>query len=201
MRARLFSAFVILGLLAGCGGQSPAAPAAIPSAPGAGTSGTLGIVAAAVNQATARTITVSPDGLSRTITFPCADGGSTSVTATSTGTVTSATFSSSSRIEFTDCRSQTVTINGDPAIVMDGTYTFERSAGGAVSSLTATTRMTGGLRFDAGGTAGRARYDCTLTIAMQIGADGTPGPPSITGSGTITWEQPLGRVSVQSCGA
>jgi hypothetical protein len=200
MRAHPFGAFVILGLLAGCGGQSPSAPAAIPSVPG--TSSTLGIVAAAVNQATAKmAMTVSPDGLSRATTVPCADGGSTSVTVTSAGTVTSPTFSSSSRIEFTDCRSQSVTINGDPAIVMDGTYTFERTTGGTVSSVTATTRMTGGLRFDAPGTSGRARYDCTLTISMQINADGTPGPPTIGGSGTITWEQPIGRVSVQSCGA
>jgi len=146
-------------------------------------------------------MSVSPDGLSHTITAPCADGGSTSVTVTSTGSVTSSTFSSASRIEFTDCRSQTVTINGDPAIVMEGTYTFDSTATGAVSHMTATTRMTGGLRFDASGTSGRARYDCTLTISMQIGADGAPGPPTIAGSGTITWEQPLGRVSIQSCGA
>jgi hypothetical protein len=62
--------------------------------------------------------------------------------------------------------------------------------------------MTGGLRFDAAaGTSGRARYDCTMMISMQIGSDGTPAQPTITSSGTITWEQPLGTVAVHSCGA
>ena len=95
---------------------------------------------------------------------------------------------------------QTVTINGDPAILMDGVYAFERTAGGALSSMTATTRMTGGVRFDAANGSGRARYDCTMTISMTIGSDGTPGPPAITSSGTMTWEQPLGTVTVRSCG-
>ena len=94
-----------------------------------------------------------------------------------------------------------MTINGDPAILIDGTYTFERTAGGAVSRMTATTRMTGGVRFDAAGTSGRARYDCTMLLSMPIGSDGRPAQPTITSSGTITWEQPLGTVSVHSCGA
>ena len=89
------------------------------------------IVAATVSQAAMNTaMTVSPDGLSRTITFPCADGGSMSMTFTSTtGAVLSGTFTSSSRIEFTECRTQTVTINGDPAILMDGAYTFGTATG------------------------------------------------------------------------
>ena len=95
---------------------------------------------------------------------------------------------------------QTVTINGDPAILMDGAYTFGHGHGDTPSSVTATTRMTGGLRFDAAGTAGRARYDCTLMMSMQIGTNGTPAPPTITSSGTITWEQPLGTVAVRPCG-
>jgi hypothetical protein len=28
----------------------------------------------------------------------------------------------------------------------------------------------------------------------------TPSPPSITSSGTVTWEQPLGTVTVRPCG-
>lgn len=202
MRASLSGAFLIaLGLLAGCGGQGPSAPS--PSTPsGSGTSTPQSIVAAAVSQAAMNTaVTVSPDGLSRTFTFPCADGGSTSITFTSTtGTVQSGTFTSSSRIEFTECRDRTVTINGDPAILMEGAYTFGTATGGTPSSVTATTRMTGGLRFDAAGTSGRARYDCTMMMSMQIGSNGTPVQPTITSSGTITWEQPLGTVAVRPCG-
>jgi hypothetical protein len=93
-----------------------------------------------------------------------------------------------------------VTINGDPAILIDGTYTFERTTGGALSSMTGTMRMTGGLRFDAPGSSGRVRYDCTMVMSMQIGSDGIPMQPTITSSGTITWEQPPGTVTVHSCG-
>ena len=175
----------------------------MPSTPsGPGTSTTQSVIAATVSQAAMKTaMSTSPDGLSRTITFPCADGGSMSMTFTSTtGAVLSGTFTSSSRIEFTECRAQAVTINGDPAILMDGAYTFGTAAGSAPSTVTATTRMTGGLRFDAAGTPGRARYDCTLMISMQIGSDGTPVQQTFTSSGTITWEQPLGTVTVHSCG-
>ena len=144
---------------------------------------------------------VSADGLSRAYTVPCPDGGSISVTVTSTtGAVQSGTFTESSRMELTECRTQTVTINGDPAILVDGAYTFGTAAGSAPSSVTATMRMTGGLRFDAAGTPGRARYDCTMMISMQFGSDGAPGQPTITSSGTITWEQPLGTVAVHPCG-
>jgi hypothetical protein len=68
--------------------------------------------------------------------------------------------------------------------------------------MTATMSMTGGLRFDAGGTQGRARYDCTHVISMQIPPVGAPAPtpPSMTSSGTITWEQPIGTVTVRPCG-
>ena len=202
MRASLSGAFVIaISLVAGCGGQAPSAPSPLmPSGPGAST--TQSIVAATVSQAAINTaMTVSPDGLSRTVTFPCADGGSMSITLTSTmGAPQSGTFTSSSRTEFTECRRQNVTINGDPAMLMDGTYTFGTATGGTPSSVTSTTRMTGGLRFDAAGTSGRARYDCTMTMSMQISGNGPLTQPTMTSSGTITWEQPLGTVTVRPCG-
>jgi len=146
-------------------------------------------------------ITASPDGLSRTITSPCAGGGSTSVTFSGSGPSASGLFTTSSRMDFTDCRSQTVTINGDPAILMDGTYSITPGAGTAPSSLSATTHMTGGLRFDAPGTSGRSRYDCTLTYSLQIGSDGAITQPTFTYAGTVTWEQPLGTVTVHACGS
>jgi len=158
-----------------------------------------------VNQAAMNTaITVSRLGPSPVVTVPCADGGSMSMTFGSpTQPISSGTFTSSSRLEFTDCRTQTVTINGDPFIMMDGTYTFTTGTGNVPSSMTATTRMTGGLRFDAAGMPGRARYDCTMTTSMPIPANGSSTQPvlaTITSSGTITWEQPLGTVSVRPCG-
>jgi hypothetical protein len=67
--------------------------------------------------------------------------------------------------------------------------------------MTVTMRMTGGLRFEAGATQGRAQYDCTQALSLQF-VNGTPSQPSsITSSGTITWEQPLGTVTVRPCGS
>jgi hypothetical protein len=101
-------------------------------------------------------------------------------------------------MEYNDCRHQTVTINGDPAILIDGTYTFV-TTGSSVSNMKAVTRMTGGLRFDSAGIPGRARYDCTMTVSMDF-SNGAPVQPTTTAIGTITWEQPLGTVTVRSCG-
>jgi hypothetical protein len=111
----------------------------------------------------------------------------------------SGTMTSSMRMDVTDCRSQTVTMNGDPYIMMAGEYVFVRSADGQLSSMTVTDRMTGGLRFTEGATLGRVRYDCTQVISAQI-VNGIPSQPVITSSGTITWEEPLGTVAVRSCG-
>jgi hypothetical protein len=146
-------------------------------------------------------MTVYVPGSSRTISFPCADGGSMSMTFDNpTGFVTSGTVTTSSRIEFTDCRNQAVTMNGDPAIQMDGSYTFATTTGNVPSSMTSTTRMTGGLRFDGAGSSGRARYDCATTMSMQMSSTGPIGQPTVTSSGSITWEQPLGTVAVLPCG-
>jgi hypothetical protein len=204
VRARLSGAFVVaLGLTAGCGGQGPSTPSPLaPSTQGTNVSATQTIIAATISQATVNTaMTVSQDGSSPTVTFPCPDGGSMSLTVTSTpGAGASGTFTSSSRVEFTGCRSQTVTIDGDPAVMTEGTYTFSGTPGADASTLTSTIRMTGGLRFDAGGVAGRARYDCTVTTSMALNGNGTPTPQTVTSSGTLTWEQPLGTVIVRPCG-
>lgn len=202
MRARSSGAFFIC-LLAACGGHGPSTPSTLPSTqPGSGTSAMQTIVGATVNQAAMNTaMTVSPDGLSRTTTFPCPDGGSMSMTFSSTGPATSGTFTTSSRMEFNACRSQSVTINGDPALLMDGTSTITTGTGATPSSVSMTTHMTGGLRFDGPGASGRSRYDCTMTMAFQIGSDGKATQPTMTSTGTITWEQPLGTVFVRPCGA
>ena len=188
----------VLGLLAGCGGQGPSSPT--PLNPSGNLLTTSSLVAAAVNQGAAATATtVSPDGLSRSTTIPCASGGSMSITITTpAGGVGSGTVTTSSRLEFNECRNQTVTINGDPAIMMDGTYAFT-TVDGVLSTMTATTRMTGGVRYDTAGVPGRARYDCSTTMNVQFN-NGAPSQPSIASTGTITWEQPLGTVTVRPCG-
>jgi hypothetical protein len=104
-------------------------------------------------------------------------------------------------MEYSDCRSQSVTINGDPYLMMTGEHAFTPPAvSGGQPSMTATLRTSGGLRFDAGGTPGRAQYDCTQVLSMQFGGNGTPTQPSVTSTGTITWEQPLGTIRVLPCG-
>lgn len=201
MRARRLRApLILVGLAAGCGGSSPSAPSTgIPPA-NISPAATLAIVGATLSQATNVVVTATPDGLSRATTYTCPGGGSITMTihvtppASPSGTVTTST-----RAEVSDCRSQNVTINGDPYLTITGEHLFARGADGLASSVTTTVRMTGGLRFDAGGTQGRARYDCTQLISVQI-VNGTVAQPSITSSGTITWEQPLGTVAVHPCG-
>jgi hypothetical protein len=118
-----------------------------------------------------------------------------------TPTAPSGTVTSSSRTEFSDCRSESVTIHGDPYLMLTGETVIVRAADGLTSSMTVTMRQTGGLRFEAGATQGRAQYDCTHVMSLQF-VNGTPSQPSmsITSSGTMTWEQPLGTVIVRPCG-
>lgn len=201
MRAGSFGAFLLIGLLAGCGGQSPSAPSVLtPSTlanPGASTAQSL--VASAVNQAAMNTATLPPFALSRTTTSSCADGGTMSITFDGGGG-TSGPFTSSSRLEFTDCRNQGVTMNGEPAILLDSTVTLTRPTGTGPTSVSVTSHMSGGVRFDAPGSTGRARYDCTMTLSVQVASDGTPSQQTFAYSGTMTWEQPLGTVTVRACG-
>ncbi len=193
--------FAVLGLASGCGGSSPTAPSTVTPPTGASPATTQGIVGATLTQATGMLVSAAPGGLSRVMIQACPGGGSMTMTfSVTTPTGPSGTLTTSSRIEFSDCRSQTVTINGDPYLMMTGEHVFGPVADGVSSSMTTTMRMTGGLRFDAGGTQGRAQYDCTHVMSMQIGSNGTTTLPSVTSSGTITWEQPLGTVMVRPCG-
>jgi hypothetical protein len=202
MRAHRFIAPLILaGLAAGCGGSSPSAPSTVTPPTSVSPAATQGIVGATLTQATSVLVSAASDGSSRVITYTCPGGGSMTMTMTInvTPTAPSGTVTTSSRTEFSDCRSQTVTIHGDPYLTMTGESVFVRSADGLTSSVTATIRMTGGLRFEEGATQGRAQYDCTQVMSLQI-VNGTPSQPSITSSGTMTWEQPLGTVAVRPCG-
>src|SRR5262245_35828628 len=191
---------ILAALAAGCGGSSPSAPSTVKPPANASVAATQGIVGAVVTQATSGVITAAPDGSSRAFTHACPDVGSiTTTTNVTTPPGSSGTMTLSTRTEFSDCRSQTVTINGDPYLTTAGEYVFVRGADGVLSSTTATIRMMGGLRFNAGATQGRARYDCTHVVSFRI-VNGTPSQPSISSGGTITWEQPLGTVAVRPCG-
>jgi hypothetical protein len=187
MRAhRLLAPLVLAGLAAGCGGSSPSTPSTVTPPTSVSPAATQGIVGATLTQATSVLVSAAPDGSSRVITHACPSGGSMTMTINvTTPAGPSGTVTTSTRTEFSDCRSQTVTINGDPYLTMTGEHVFVRGADGLTSSMTATIRMTGGLRFDAGATQGRARYDCTQVMSLQL-VNGTPSQPSITSSGTIT---------------
>jgi hypothetical protein len=193
---RILTPVILAGLAFGCGGSSPSAPSTVPT--GLSPAAAQGIIGAALTQATSMLVSATPDGVSRVIT--CPDGGSLAVSIdAATPADPSGTVTTSSRIEFSDCRSQTVTINGDPYLAMTGEDVFVRGADGTLSSMTATMRRTGGLRFDGGGTQGRARYDCTDVMTLQF-LNGNPSQTTITSTGTISWEQPLGTVTVRPCG-
>ena len=202
MRARPVIALLsVLGLATGCGGSSPTTPSTVTPPAGVSADTTQGIVGATLTQATGMLVSVAPGGLSRVMVQPCPAGGSMTMTfSVTTPTGPSGTLGTSSRIEFSDCRSQTVTIIGDPYLMMTGEHVLGPVVDGVLSSMTTTMRTTGGLRFDAGGTQGRAQYDCTRVMSMQIGGNGTTPVASVTSSGTITWEQPIGTVMVRPCG-
>jgi hypothetical protein len=205
MRAHRFIAPLILaglalaGLAAGCGGSSPSAPSTVTPPTSVSPATMQGIVGATLTQATSVLVSATLDGLSRVVTYPCPSGGSMTMTINVTPTAPSGTMTTSTRTDFSDCRSQNVTIHGDPYLMMTGESVFVRGADGITSSMTVTNRMTGGLRIEAGATQGRAQYDCTQVMSVQLGT-GTPSQPSIISTGTITWEQPLGTVTVRPCG-
>jgi hypothetical protein len=205
MKAHQLRAIAIaLGLATGCGGQSPSAPSSLPpsSPPGVGPAATQTIIGATLSQATNMVVTAVPGGgPSAVLTYACPGGGSMTMTYDATlPSGPSGTMTTSSRMDVTDCRSQNVTTNGDPYLSVAGEYVFAPVTDGVPSTMTATMRTSGGLRFDAAGTPGRARYDCTQVMSLELGDNGTPPKVSIASSGAITWEQPLGTVTVRPCG-
>jgi hypothetical protein len=202
MRARQVGApLLVAALAAGCGGNTPSSPSTPTPSANLSPAATQAIVGATLTQGTTATLTTAPDG-SRVMTYPCPGGGSMTITSNSTTPAgPSGAMTNSSRMELSDCQSQSVTVNGDPYITIVGDYSLGRGADGTVSSMTANVHMTGGVRFSAGGTQGRAQYDCTSAMSMQFSSNGTVSqPPIVTSTGTITWEQPLGAMSVRPCG-
>src|SRR5262245_10496805 len=194
MRKNRFSTLLIgLSFMAGCG-DSPSRPSS--------TGATEAVIASAVTQAVSQAAIFAPGSdAPNTMPFPCPDGGT--ITATYNGTLPpdlNTPIKSTSKIEFNDCRSQGVIVRGDPWLLTTGEHTFGPIVGGTLSSANSTMRITGGLRFETNGKPGRAQYDCTMAIAIQYVSTGPP-QVSVTSTGTIAWEEPLGTpVRSVACG-
>jgi hypothetical protein len=139
--------------------------------------------------------------VANTVTLPCPEGGS--ITATYSGTLPpdlNTPIATTSTIAFDDCQTQGVIVRGDPSLLTKGEHTFGPIVGGTLGSANARMQTTGGLRFETNGTHGRAQYDCTMAIAIQFVPAGPP-QISVTSTGTIAWEQPLGTpIRSVACG-
>ena len=197
MRASRFGlVFCALSLGTACGGHTPAAPSTVQTEPIQTTVSSA--VADGMNQVAVRAPTTGD--VVNTFTMPCPGGGSIVLTFGGTlprdpGTV----LTTSSRSEHRDCKYGNTTINGDPYLESTNEHIF--SGPGATGTSTSTMRATGGLRFDADGVQGRVKFNCTMIVTIPP-PDGASRPlPSMTWSGTTTWEQPIGSTSVvRPCG-
>ena len=83
-------------------------------------------------------------------------------------------YRSSSRIEFRDCKNQTVTLNGDPYLETSAEHSFPTPSGTGGDSIS-TIRTTGGMRIDTGGVQGRVQFNCTIDRERQPGDRAAPG--------------------------
>ena len=144
---------------------------------------------------------VGAAGAGAPVQMPCPNGGSITMTFTAAPPpVGGGSFVSSSRIEFDNCQSLGVVMQGDPYIETSGEFTVPPAGNGQITNATTTMRTSGGVRFTMNGVQGRAQFACTQVMTIQFGTGGTP-QISIVSSGTISWEQPLGTVPVvRPCG-
>jgi hypothetical protein len=197
-RRNLFAILVSVSVAAGCGGS--------PTAPSSDTSKATSSLAAqsavmsAMAQAISQVAVMGPFGgaITNPLTIPCAGGGSIVATFESVPPQQSTVYRSSSRIEFHDCKNQGTTVNGDPYLETSGEHAFPTQSGAGGDSVS-TLRTTGGLRTESTGVQGRVRFDCTMTIVLRW-ENGSP-QPSMTATGTTTFEQPLGSTPVvRPCG-
>jgi hypothetical protein len=185
---------VSLSLAAACGG-SPSSPSS-----GSGTSSLAAesAVMSAMAQAMSQLAVVRPTGDPPTLTMPCGGGGSIVITLGTLPPQQANVYRSSSRIEFRDCRNQTITLNGDPYLETSAEHAFPTPSGAGGDSVS-TLRTTGGLRIDSSGVQGRVQFNCTMVVNVSSVNGSTQS--SATWSGTTTFEQPLGSTPVvRPCG-
>jgi hypothetical protein len=135
-----------------------------------------------------------------TFTVACAGGGSMVLTLNPLPPQQTNVFRSSSRIEYHDCKNQAVTINGDPYLESSMEVSFSAPGGGTDSDSISTMKTTGGLRISSDSGQGRVQFNCTTTVSIKT-ANGTAPQVSMSSSGTITFEQPIGSTPVaRPCG-
>jgi hypothetical protein len=188
---------ITLVSVAACGGN--------PSAPSpAGAASVQTFVASAMTEAVAKAgsqLPLTREGNS--ITMACAGGGS--IVTTFADSVVSASREQmihSSRTEFRACKTGDVVMNGDPYLESTSEHRFPAGSGGGTppgTTTTSTMRTAGGITFTEKGVTGRMQMNCTMHITIQmVGA--TP-QSSVSSSGTITSEQPVGSTPVtRPCG-
>ncbi len=191
----LVAVVACVAFAAGCGGQSPSSPSSSSSL--ATESAVMSAVSQAMSQAAlAGRTTVDTN----TITMPCSGGGSMVITLSPLPLGPAEGLRSSSRVEFRDCRNQTVTINGDPYLDSSIELSFSTPGGALSGNSTSTIRTTGGLRIDSNGVMGRVQFNCTTTVNITL-VNGSSPQVSVSSSGTTTFEQPLGSTPVtRPCG-
>jgi hypothetical protein len=199
MNARTFVGLVAATVLGAACTRSPTKPTSFPSTSdevrGADAAVST-MVSLAISQAA---IAAPPGGFSgNALEIPCSLGGSMKFTMTRIPDPPS--FSSSSRMEYVNCNSGGLVLNGDPYLEMTSSYTSELPTDGVPGRATITTRMTGGVRFEMNGLRGRSQYDCTHVSTITYSAGG--GAPQFErhSTGTITWESPLGNPVARPCG-
>lgn len=193
-----------LGGLVACG-RSPSAPTASTSLSidAAAEATVNATVQEALLQTAAPVVTLAPDTpFSSVFTHACPDGGSITTTVSLPSPIAGgpvpSSFTMNSRTEFKDCRSQNITMRGDPALVYSSEYKTSAAAPGAPTVVTATTQTTGGLLITSNGVESRVRYNCESLMVIQLGSTSLP---QISSTGTVTWESPVGTVTrTTGCG-
>jgi hypothetical protein len=194
----LCALLVGLSFAAGCG-KSPSSPSSVSSTSSLAAESA---VMSAMTQAMSQVALVgrTTGDAANTFTSPCPGGGSIVMTMNPLPPQQANVFRSSSRIEFIDCRNQTVTINGDPYLDTSMDVSFSTPAGGTGGDSVATLRTTGGMRINSNGVQGRVQFNCTTTVSINLANASSP-QVSVSSSGTTTFEQPLGSTPVvRPCG-
>jgi len=197
VRRSVVAIFFTVSLAAGCGGS--------PSAPSSSSSASLNVAAqtavmSAMTQAMSQLVIAAPtaDG-ANSFTMPCPGGGSIVTTFSMTAPQLANVYRSTSRTEFRDCRNQTVTLNGDPYLETSAEHVFS-STGAPSTDSTSTITTSGGVRMESGGVVGRAQFNCTMIMSVHLVNGGSP-QVSVSASGTIAFEQPIGSTPVvRPCG-
>ena len=184
-----------MSLVAGCG-QSPSSPSL---ASGTSTAPVEAAVRAAMVRAMNQAALGATGNPTNGFTVPCDNGGSMVMTTDPLSQKPPNVFGATMRIEFIDCTHETVTLNGDPYLSMtiQSSYPMGFGTGG---ETVLTIQTTGGVRLASNGVQGRAQFNCSST-ATTTAANTPSAQVTMTSTGSVTFEQPLGTTPVvRPCG-